>query len=92
METRILNYRIIVDTDVRTGGKKACFTAQCPTLGIADSGDTIEEALKNIKKAIEVWIEVLTKDGEEVTVDHAENSFVTFTKVKAPYDIRIASV
>lgn len=49
MQTKVLNYRIIIEPDQETGTNKPGFTAYCPTLGIADDGDTVEEALKNIK-------------------------------------------
>ena len=84
METKILNYRIIIEPDKRTGSNTSCYSAFCPTLGIADSGDTIEEAIENIKKGIEVWIESLAKDGEVVPTDRIEGSIVTYTAVKAP--------
>ena len=66
METKILNYRIIVEPDVYLGSGKACFLAHAPTLNVADNGDTIEEALENIKEAIEYRIAALIADGEPV--------------------------
>lgn len=66
MEKFVLNYRVIVEPDERTGTNEPCFTAYCPTLGIADDGDTIDEALENIKEGIKCYIEALVKDGEEV--------------------------
>lgn len=92
METKVLNYRIIIEPDVRTGTKKPCFTAYCPTLGIADSGDTVEEAIFNIKKGIQAWIEALIKDGESVPVDQVEDSMMVFTSIKAPANFRLASI
>ncbi len=61
MEVKILNYRIIIEPDTRTGTDQPCYTATCSTLGISDSGDTIEEAIANIKQAIQVWIESLAQ-------------------------------
>lgn len=52
MNTKILNYRVVVEPDERTGSNKPCFVAYCPTLGVADDGDTIDEALGNIREAI----------------------------------------
>lgn len=92
METKVLNYRIIIEPDKRTGSGETCFTAYCPTFGIADSGETIEDAIVNIKKAIEAWIGALIKDGEPVPIDRVENSIVTFTSIKAPANIRFASL
>ena len=52
MKTKFLDYRIIVSPDTQTGTGKAVYTASCPTLGVADDGDTVEEALKNIHNLI----------------------------------------
>ena len=56
MKTKVLNYRIIVSPDKQTGTGKSGFTALCPTLGVADDGDTIDEALVNIKNAIKLYV------------------------------------
>ena len=48
METKTLNYRIIIEPDIYPDTKKQCFNAYCPTLGLADYGKTVEDALKNI--------------------------------------------
>ena len=66
MEKSVLNYRVIVEPDTRVGTKQKCFTAYCPTLGIADDGDTIDEALMNIKEGIQCYVEALMKEGKEV--------------------------
>ncbi len=92
METKVLNYRIIIEPDVRTGSNESCFSAYCPTLGIADSGDSIEEALANIKKGIEAYIEALTQDDEEVPIDQVEGSLVSYTAIRVPANLRIASL
>lgn len=42
----------------------------CPALpGCRSEGDTLEEALSNIKEAIEVYIESLRAHGEEIPVE-----------------------
>jgi len=66
MEKFVLNYRVIVEPDTRVGTNEKCFTAYCPTLGIADDGDTIDEALESIKEGIQCFVEALVKDGEDV--------------------------
>jgi len=90
METNILNYRIIIEPDKRTGKGEPCFTAYCPTLGVANSGDTVEEATANIKKAIQVWIKSLVDDNQAVPVDQIEGTLVSYTSIKAPAKLRIA--
>lgn len=52
---------LIPDQDV--GG----YTAIVPSLpGCISEGDTIDEALTNIREAIELYIEDMIADGEEV--------------------------
>ena len=84
MQTQILQYRIIITPDTQTGTNQAVYTASCPLLGIADDGTTIEEALQNIKGAIEAYVESLAEDGEIIPIDHPENDIVTTTHVQAP--------
>ena len=69
MLKHVLNYRIIIEPDVATGGGKPGFTAHCPTLGVADDGDTIEEALTSIRGAIKAYVDSLIKDHKKVPVD-----------------------
>jgi len=61
-----LTYRVVVEPDKRVGARQQCFTAYCPTLGLADDGDTLEEALKNVKALIKFHVESLAAEGEEI--------------------------
>lgn len=88
MKTKALNYRIIVSPDTQTGTGKAGFTALCPTLGVADDGDTIEEALENVKGAIQIYIDSLVESKEPVPVDQTQEDIVTTTQVIAPLHLR----
>lgn len=82
MEKIILNYRVIVEPDTRLGTNEKCFTALCPTLGIADDGDTLDEALANVKEGIRCYIEALAKEGQKVPApDNTEEGVVTGVKV-----------
>lgn len=46
-------------------------------IGVADGGDTIEEAVENIKKIIAFHIECLVKEKESVPVDSEEETLLT---------------
>lgn len=46
---------VIVEEKLSTG--KPIFVAHCTSLGIASQGETIEEARKNIKEAIDAYLE-----------------------------------
>lgn len=42
----------------------------CPTLpGCRSEGNTLEEALENIKEAMELYVESLKENGEEVPIE-----------------------
>jgi len=81
MKTKVLNYRIIVSPDKQTGTGKMGFTALCPTLGVADDGDTIDEALNNIKGAIKAYVDSLVEDKLPVPVDEPERDIITTTQI-----------
>jgi predicted RNase H-like HicB family nuclease len=54
-----MKYTIIIER-----GRESGFVAYAPTLkGCVSQGQTKEEALKNIKEAMEVYIESLLEDG-----------------------------
>lgn len=78
----ILDYRVIVKPDYRTGSNESCYVATCPTLGIADDGDTVEEALDNIRSTITFHLECLQEEGKEIPVDKPQEELVTSTQVE----------
>ena len=90
MRAKILNYRILVTPDKETGTGKPGYTAISPTLGVADDGDTIEEALSNVGGAIKAYVESLAEDKQPVPVDRPEQDFVTTTQVSVSSKLRFA--
>lgn len=92
METKILNYRIIIEPDILTGSGKPCFLAYAPTLDVADNGSTIEKALENIHEAIECHIAALIADGESVPPQDVlgDTVVVTATSVEVPKQYPVA--
>lgn len=91
MEKVVLNYRVIIEPDERTGTNEPCFTAYCPTLDVVSDGNTFEEALKNIREAIQLRVAVLVEDGEEVPVDKVDEEVVAHTKILAPKGTKVAA-
>lgn len=81
MDTNILNYRIVISPDTRTGTDKPCFSAYCPTLGVVDDGDTIEKAIANIGDAIKIYLESLSDDQLPIPVDNP-TQMITTTQVR----------
>ncbi|OGD98210.1 hypothetical protein A3A49_00025 [Candidatus Curtissbacteria bacterium RIFCSPLOWO2_01_FULL_38_11b] len=82
MQTKVLNYRIIIEPEKQ--GKKTVYNAHCPTLSVADYGDSIDEVLESIKDGIELALEHLVREGEEIPVDVPEIGVVATAQVKAP--------
>jgi len=63
IEKKIYQYTAIFEPDKESGG----FTVTIPSLpGCISEGDTFEEALKNIKEAAGLYLEVLSKRKEEI--------------------------
>ena len=81
MKTRVLDYRIIIEPDEQTGTNKPGYTAYCPTLGVADDGETIDEAIRNVRNAIKAYVDSLVKDDLPVPVDEPKTDIVTTTQI-----------
>ena len=79
MQKQVLNYRIIIEPEKM--GRKIVYNVYCDTLGLADYGDSIDEAVKNIKLLIKFHIECLLEDGLEVPTENTEEELVASTKV-----------
>lgn len=59
------HYTVILEREEEGG-----YHAFCPTLkGCHTQGDTLEEALANVREAIEAYIESLRKHGETVPLE-----------------------
>ncbi len=89
MEKNILNYRIIIERE-KYDDRSPVYVAYCPTLGISDYGDTVEEVLASIKDGIELAVESLAKEGKEVPIDQVEDQIITSTKINIPSGLKIS--
>ena len=69
MKRQVLNYTVIVKPDQRTGTDEAGFSVYCPVLDVYSEGDTVEQALANIREAIELNLEVLAEEKEELPLE-----------------------
>lgn len=89
MEKKILNYRIIIEPEKYEDGSTV-YVAFCPTLGVSDYGETVEEVLKSIKDGIELAIESLAKEKQEIPIDNIETQIIATTKVKLPSNLKVS--
>jgi predicted RNase H-like HicB family nuclease len=54
-------------------GEDGFWVAECPSLpGCISQGETREEAVKNIREAIQLYIETLEEDGLDIPDDHLD--------------------
>jgi predicted RNase H-like HicB family nuclease len=61
-----MRYNVVIKEDLEDGG----YNVSCPALpGCHSQGDTMEEALENIKEAIECYLESLEKDELPIPVE-----------------------
>jgi len=70
------SFKVVLELNEKGG-----YTVHVPLLpGCISEGDTREEALANIKEAIELYIESLTDDGEPIpSEDSVEEAVVEVT-------------
>jgi len=65
-----MRYTVIVES-----GRESGYVAICPALpGCVSQGRTKRETLKNIKEAIEIYIEALLEDGLPVPVEQGRET------------------
>ncbi len=76
---KILNYRVHIEQE--TVGRKMVYNAYCPTLGLADYGRTIDEALKRITDLISFHIETLSQLGRFIEADQDTTTVITSVQV-----------
>ena len=63
IKKKVYQYTAIFEPDKQTGG----YTVTIPSLpGCISEGDTFEEALKNIKEAATLYLEVMKKEKGEI--------------------------
>jgi len=75
---RALDFKILLEPD-ETGG----YVVSCPSLeGCYSQGETVEEALENIKEAILLCLEDLEAEGKEIP----DTSKALIGSVVVPYD------
>lgn len=88
MQRTLLNYRIIIEPEKQ--GKKTVYNAYCPTLGVTDYGDTIDEVLISIKDGLDLAMESLVEAGKEIPIDEPEKQMVASAQVKVPHGAKLS--
>ena len=76
---------IIINKEKLSDGSPI-FVAHCTNLGIASQGDTMEEAINNIKEAIELYLEEQPEAYNELKTAE-EPSLFSFIEIKPNAEI-----
>ncbi len=84
MDTKILNYRIIIEPELNKKTGKKVYVGFCPKLGVSDWGKTVETVIDNIKEAIECHLESLVKHKKDIPAPDEPEFMVTTTDVVLP--------
>ncbi len=87
MQKNVLNYRIIIEPEAQEDGSRV-YVGFCPTLGISDYGDTVEDVLTSMKDGIELAVGSLAKSKKEVPVDDIEQQIIASASVNIPTGFR----
>ena len=58
------------------------FSVICPSLGVASQGDSVEEAIKSIKEAVELYLEEMPEVYEELKITNKEMPTFSIIEVK----------
>jgi len=75
---KVLDYTLIVWKETEA------YVSKCPELGVASAGDTISEAVENLKEAVELYLENakvlgLMEDFEESLT--AKEKFISHAEI-----------
>jgi len=84
MEKKVLNYRIIIEKERSDKKGKYVFNAHCPTLGVADYGNTIDQAIERITSLIQFHIESLIEEKYPVPIEEDVTTVITSVSIKTP--------
>lgn len=85
MQKKVLNYRVIIEPEKM--GNKTVYNAYCPSLDVADYGDTIEEVLTSIKDGITLAIECLVEEKKDIPVDNIDKQMITSVQVSTTHSV-----
>ncbi|MGR3309685.1 MAG: type II toxin-antitoxin system HicB family antitoxin [Candidatus Brocadiales bacterium] len=62
------------------------YVSKCPELGVASAGDTVEDALKNLKEASELYLEKAKALG---VLKKIEGELQSEEKFTSPFEVSI---
>ena len=67
MEEKNYFLDIVINKEKLSDGKDV-FVSQCPSLGVASQGSSIDEAIEMIKEAVELYLEEMPEAYEDLEI------------------------
>lgn len=67
--------------------EKEGYVSKCPELGVASAGDSVEEALRNLKEAVELYLENAKELG---MLEEIEMTFETNERFTSPLEVAVS--
>lgn len=75
-KTQIMGFQVVIIPENRS------FSAWAPDIDIASQGDSIDEAIANLKEAIELHLECLTDKERKIIQDRLGKRLLTTLQVE----------
>ena len=72
---------VVINKEKLSDGKDV-FVVVCPSLDVASQGMSVEEAMKNIREAVELYLEEMPEAYEELDITRKEMPTFSFIEVK----------
>lgn len=81
MEDKKYFLELVINKEKLSDGSDI-FVSLCPSLGVASQGKNVEEAIRNIKEAVELYLEEMPEAYEELESTRKEMPTFSFIEVK----------
>jgi predicted RNase H-like HicB family nuclease len=66
--------------------EKEGYVSKCPEIGVASAGDTVEDALRNLREAAELYLE----NAKEVGIlEEIESELLSEEKFTSPFEVSV---
>ncbi|MEK6897171.1 MAG: type II toxin-antitoxin system HicB family antitoxin [Nanoarchaeota archaeon] len=72
---------VVINKEKLSDGRDV-FVVVCPSLDVTSQGTSVEEAMKNIKEAAELYLEEMPEAYEELDITRKEMPTFSFIEVK----------
>lgn len=80
----------VVINKEKLSDKSIMFSVRCPSLGVASQGRSVEEAMKNIREAVELYLEEMPEAYEDLELTSKE--MPTFSVIEVKRNGKITSI